>query len=111
MNQRKPFNIMLSILEELPNIKPYDLDYDEDDEDSEVTNQQKLARYLGQFSAISTEAYVQDYYYDYPPVVLNGDVVVINIQGAIMQEDYCGTAGTKTIQGWYEYFNSKMVRL
>lgn len=35
MNQRKPFNIMLSILEELPNIKPYDLDYDEDDEDYE----------------------------------------------------------------------------
>lgn len=76
--------------------------YDEDDEDSEVTNQQKLTRYLGQFAAATTEAYVQDYYYDYPPVVMNGNVVVINIQGAIMQEDYCGTAGTKTIQAWYE---------
>ena len=39
MNQRKPFNIMSSILEELPNIKRYGLDYDyeEDDDDDDLT--------------------------------------------------------------------------
>lgn len=61
-------------------------------------------RNLDMYSALKAEPYVSDrdtYYYDHFPMKM-GEVLMVPIVGAISQEDYCGTAGTNTITGWYE---------
>lgn len=75
--------------------------FGDDDEINHEAKKAKMERWKSQFSA-STELFVEDWYYDYLPLKINGDVVVIPVMGAIMQEDYCGSPGTKTIQSWYE---------
>ena len=58
-----------------------------------------LNRYVG----VSAEPYVSEretWYYDNFPVRM-GEILMIPIVGAISQEDYCGTAGTNTVTGWY----------
>lgn len=63
-------------------------------------------RYLQSFqiNGEKSEPYVSDrdtwYYDDYPVKI--GQTVVIPVVGAISQYDYCGTAGSKTIAGWYQ---------
>lgn len=52
-------------------------------------------------TSVTAEPYIKSYYYDYPPMLIS-DVLVIPVMGAIDKEDYCGWAGTKTIQSWYE---------
>ncbi|MDR6196163.1 S49 family peptidase [Siphonobacter sp. SORGH_AS_0500] len=39
--------------------------------------------------------------YDYEPLKI-GSTLVIPIQGAVMQNDVCWSAGTKTIEAWYQ---------
>ncbi|PWK27190.1 ClpP class serine protease [Arcicella aurantiaca] len=61
-------------------------------------------RNLDMYAALKAEPYVSDrdtYYYDHFPMKM-GEVLMIPIIGAITQEDYCGTAGTNTIMGWYD---------
>jgi ClpP class serine protease len=58
---------------------------------------------LNRYVSLSAEAYVSEretWYYDNFPVKM-GEILMIPIIGAIAQEDYCGTAGTNTVTGWY----------
>jgi ClpP class serine protease len=80
--------------------------YDDDDFSKRDTSKisERGQRFVENFNAYSPEPYVSTadtWYYDHFPVKL-GNVLVIPVIGAITQEDYCGTAGTKTIIGWYE---------
>lgn len=73
-------------------------------DDDEANDERKIAR-VDSFikaNAISATPYeVPDmYYYDFPPFQI-GNIGVIPIIDAIMQYDYCGGAGTKTISSWY----------
>jgi len=72
-----------------------------DDEDTEASNTKNVERWKAQFSAAS-EVYVENYYYEILPIKVNGNVVVIPIMDAITQKDNCYSAGTQTIQSWYE---------
>lgn len=59
---------------------------------------------LNRYASLSGEPFVSErdtWLYDYFPVKM-GDVLMMPIIGPISQEDYCGTAGTNTIAGWYE---------
>lgn len=57
-------------------------------------------RFISSYSA-QGEIYIEDYYFYYPPFKV-GSVLVIPINDVITQETYWGSAGTKTIQSWYE---------
>lgn len=78
--------------------------------DDEITEEEKLKtrspkadRYLNSYQFKAGEPYVSEretWYYNSFPIKM-GEVLLIPVLDAIMHEDYCGTAGTKTIQGWY----------
>lgn len=58
---------------------------------------------LNRYSSVSAEPYISEresWYYDNFPMKM-GEILMIPIVGAISQEDYCGTAGTNTVTGWY----------
>lgn len=74
---------------------------DDDETGDDEYEKRAKDRWKSQFQ-MGSELYINDWYYDYPPLKINGNVVVIPIMGPIMQDDWCGSAGTKTIQGWYE---------
>lgn len=78
--------------------------FDDDDNlaESAEVKKARMERWKNEFRASSTELYVEDYYYDYLPLKINSNVVVIPIIGPILKEDYCGAAGLKTITAWYE---------
>jgi len=57
-------------------------------------------RFISSYSA-QGEIYIEDYYFYFPPFKV-GNVLVIPINDVITQETYWGSAGTKTIQSWYE---------
>lgn len=62
-------------------------------------------RVISRYQRFSSEAYVSErdtWYYDDFPIKLSGGILMIPVVGAISQEDYCGTAGTKTISAWYD---------
>lgn len=67
------------------------------------TREEDDSRFYAVFEPLGVvEPFIEkNYYYDNPPFVLDG-VLVIPIYDAIMQYDYCGSAGTTTIQSWYE---------
>lgn len=67
------------------------------------TREEDDSRFYAVFEPLgAVEPFIaKNYYYDNPPFVLDG-VLVIPIYDAIMQYDYCGSAGTTTIQSWYE---------
>lgn len=73
-----------------------------DDDDTSSEKKKARAESFMKANAISATPYeVPDmYYYDFPPFKI-GSIGVIPIVGAIMQYDYCGGAGTKTISSWY----------
>lgn len=62
-------------------------------------------RIISQYQRFSSESYVSErdtWYYEDFPIKLGNGVLMIPVVGAISQEDYCGTAGTKTIGAWYD---------
>lgn len=78
--------------------------------DEETTNEDKLKirspkadRFLNSYHFKAGEPYVstqETWYYNCFPIKM-GEILMIPVLDAIMHEDYCGVAGTKTIQGWY----------
>lgn len=69
---------------------------DEDDDDSP-----KAPEYHQKFKGGVTYIPGTEYYQNYP-VLLEGGILMIPLQGPVMQNDYCGRPGLSTIRNWYQ---------
>lgn len=73
------------------------------EEDKLKTRSPKAERFLNSYHFKGGEPYISEretWYYNYFPIKM-GEVLLIPMLDAIMHEDYCGVAGTKTMMGWY----------
>lgn len=62
-------------------------------------------RSIANYERFKSEAYVSErdtWYYEDFPIKLDGGILMIPVVGAIFQEDFWGTAGTRTIGSWYD---------